>query len=58
MAPSPNLPSEEDDSNKGLEELIFSGELGEIKDFEICLTQEKDEDAYYYIMDSAIGPMI
>lgn len=58
MASSPELPSEREDSQKGLEELISSGELGEIKDFDTYLTAEQDETAYYYIMDSAMGPMI
>lgn len=58
MASSPELPSEREDSQKGLEELISSGELGEIKDFDAYLTAETDETTYYYIMDSAMGPMI
>ena len=58
MASSPELPSEREDSQKGLEKLISSGELGEIKDFDAYLTAETDETAYYYIMDSAMGPMI
>lgn len=58
MASSPKLSSAGDDSKKGLEELISSGELGEIKDFDTYLTAEQDETAYYYIMDSAMGPMI
>ena len=57
MASSPELPSEREDSQKGLEELISSGELGEIKDFDTYLTAEQDETAYYYIMDSAMGPI-
>ena len=47
MASSPELPSEREDSQKGLEKLISSGELGEIKDFDAYLTAETDATAYY-----------
>lgn len=57
-APSAESPAGETTPSKGLEELIFSGELGEMTDFDTCLTDEAEETTYYYIMDSAMGPML
>ncbi len=54
---SPEPVAAEGPPQKDLEELISSGEIGEIEDFDTSLT-EAEENTYYYIMDSAMGPMI
>ncbi len=54
---SPEPVAAEEAPQRDLEELISSGEIGEIEDFDTSLT-EAEENTYYYIMDSAMGPMI
>ncbi|MEY8395351.1 C39 family peptidase [Lachnospiraceae bacterium 45-P1] len=54
---SPEPVAAEEAPQRDLEELISSGEIGEIEDFDTSLT-EMEENTYYYIMDSAMGPMI
>ncbi len=54
---SPEPVAAEEAPQRDLEELISSGEIGEIEDFDTSLT-EMEENTYYYIMDSVMGPMI
>ena len=58
LSASPEPASAEETPQKDLEKLISSGEMGEIEDFDSILTSETEENTYYYIMDSAMGPMI
>lgn len=51
-------PAVEGAPQKDLEKLISSGEMGEIEDFDTSLLAGAEENTYYYIMDSAMGPMI
>ena len=58
LSVSSEFPAAEGALQKDLEKLISSGEMGEIEDFDSSLMAGAEENTYYYIMDSAMGPMI
>ncbi len=54
---SPESSAAGEPPQKDLEMLVSSGEMGAIEDFDTALTAV-EENTYYFIMDSAMGPMI